>query len=231
MSGLGTRSNAQRTFVNLVNGKFAVRVKEGTEGAVTRQNANKVTVHELLYDTLEGRIKSVEKEVGDKFVNWKIDFEVGDEIYVLSLPYSGRATNSILHRLPNVDFTKDVLLEAYFFTGDEKGRLYEKPRTYVGVKQAGEKVPPYFVLDPTTKTYSNGLPELEKVFRGGKETWDDSKQMLHLEKTLEELVYPKIAELRKAPAIDKSKLEEPDHNEFMSTNDFDADGATDDLPF
>lgn len=210
--GAQNTSNQNKAYVNIVSGKFAFRAKETTPNAVSRTNKNNVVVWELLYDTLANMtISKIEKvESNDYGPNWEVTLKEVGETYVLNLPYSGRTTNGLFHRLPNINFGVPVTLKAFNIENKDKPGTF---RAYLTVEQAGAKVPPAF-----TKETPNGLPDMEQIMVKGKLTWDDSKQMVFMEKLLTEVIIPKIEKLNDVspkpetsdPAFEGSEQDEDD---------------------
>jgi hypothetical protein len=191
--GAQNTSNQNKAYVNIVVGKFAFRAKETTPNAVSRTNKNNVVVWELHYDTLSNmRISKIEKvESKDYGPNWEVTLREADEVYVLNLPYSGRTTNGLFHRLPNINFGMPVTLKSFYIENDKKPGTF---RTYLTVEQGGAKIENAF-----TKEKPNGLPEMEQIEVKGKLVWDDTKQMRFMEKLLNEVIIPKIESLNAAP--------------------------------
>lgn len=180
MEGLGNSSRA--TFINIIGGKFAVRVKEGTEGAVQRINKNGDAVYELQYDHFTGYIKDlyvVNTEKVGKQYNIKLTTSNGDE-YVWTTPYSNPYTKAFLKMLPNVDFTKVVKItpSSKEVEGKRNNTLFMSQDNNI-VKHAYTKDTP-------------GYPELEQLMVKGQLTWDDTKQMQFLENVVETQVLPKL---------------------------------------
>jgi len=60
--GAENTNSGSKTYVNIYDGKFAIRCKEDTEGKITRINKVGKTVHELHYNTLKNmRITEIKK--------------------------------------------------------------------------------------------------------------------------------------------------------------------------
>jgi hypothetical protein len=179
--GLSNSSGGGKTFINIVGGKFAIKAKEGAEGAVSRENKNKQTVWEHQYNKLENVILTgIEKKISDAFgASWEITLKEADETFLLNLSYSGRQTNGLLFRLPNIDFSQPITLS--LFTNNEG-------KTFLTVyDKSGAKIEPAY-----SKDNQNGLPELEKRKIKGVDTWDDTKQMEFIEQMIETQIQPKL---------------------------------------
>jgi len=105
---------AGKTFMSIINGKWAEKVKEGTEGAVERKNKKEETVHEKLYSDVSGIIKSmvIEKKDFGKQLNVVID-DVG-EAFTLSIPVESKYFDAFVNKIACADFTKPVRLAPSF---------------------------------------------------------------------------------------------------------------------
>lgn len=205
--GLTNRSNAARkTYVNVVGGKFAIKATADTEGAVSRVNKNNETVWELQYSDLSNvALKNIEKKVKEGFgASWEITFGEADEDFILNLPFSGRVTNGLMHRLPNIDVSREFSLLLHFFVAEKAG---EKDKTFLTVNQGGQKIEPAY-----TKENPNGLPPMTKKKVKGVDTWDDSDQIEFIENMVNTVIKPKLENKAASPVVDESKsfvAEEP----------------------
>jgi len=205
--GLSNSSDeGRKTYLNIIGGKFAKKVHAGTEGAVERINKKLETVHELQYTKLSNvMITGIEKKIKEGFgASWEVTLKEADETFVLNLNYSGRQTNGLTHRLPNINFAEPVTLS--LFTNDEG-------KTYLTVyDKDGNKIPPAY-----TKDNKNGLPDLVKKKTQGIEKWNDDAQMEFIEQMIETIIQPQL----------KAAEFMPEDNEPSFT----SDSNTDDLPF
>ncbi len=196
--------------MNIFDGKFAIRCKENTANAVKRTNKLGKEVHELHYESLSNVIITSITKVDNKDYGfgWEIGLSEADEQFILNLPYSGRQTNGLFRRLPNIDLKSPITLNSYKIEDDKKPDTY---KTFLTVYQGGKKVDTYF-----TKENPNGLPQLEIIKVKGKDTWDDTKQMEFIEKMINTEIVPKLS----------AKVEQPKPmvEDFSSQED-------DDLPF
>lgn len=162
---MGLKSNNSGVkFVSITGGKLTIRVQTGTPDSVERvltagKNEGK-TISELRYDSLSGRIvglKYDKKEFGE-YVEVTI---MDDEKYVLQIPWNSSLKNSLLCRLPNVDYNKDVT----FVTFKDK----DKDRAVLIIYQDED-----LIAMAHTKDKPNGMPEAKKVTERGVEKWDFS---------------------------------------------------------
>ena len=174
--GAKNESQGGYTYLSFSKGRFTKRVPEGTENAKPRvlemgPNEGK-TVWEITYDTLEGQILQIEVTegaYGDR-LNIYLDVTIeGDpeEILKIEMPFSSSYAKSFLKRLPNIDFSKDVVLRGYDILDKAKGRT----NYYLVPTQNGKIESAY------TKENPNGFPDMKKIKVKGKDVWDDSEQL------------------------------------------------------
>jgi len=163
--GLGGNINGRKRFVNVIDGKFTIRVPDGTEGAVKRELTNGENkgkmVSELQYTRLTGMITKILFETSK--YGERIIIVVSDDIdYFFQIPWNSSIKNSIITRLPNVDFNKEVTFSSFL----DK----EKKINVVLIYQNDE-----LVASAYTKENPNGMPEAKKTTVRGVEKWDFSE--------------------------------------------------------
>lgn len=157
--GLNTGTRGNRTFVNIVNGRFAKRVTEDTPGAVKRiiekKDKSKKEVWEIYYDDVNGMIDSVEiDETGDFGDQAKVNMSDVGEKFTVTLSMASREAKSFLCCLKNIDLRSEVILMPFNFESkEERGKKVIGMNTYQGGKKKEFKVAPYF-----SKENPNGLP-------------------------------------------------------------------------
>lgn len=155
--GLGTSGNG-KIYVKVVSGQMAIRVSEGTPGAVSRVlqggDSKGKLVHEQHYQFIDGKISGINVEVKSfgKFINIEIDNK-----YRLSIPWKSSMKRNIVSQMPNVNFASLVRIVAF---SDKKN----VKKNVVLIYQADEMVKFEY-----TKVNPNGLPEaVEKTVLGEK---------------------------------------------------------------
>jgi hypothetical protein len=126
--GLSSSNHEKKTYLQIVAGKFAQKVDEGTEGATTRfsEKANR-NMYELLHDTLEGTIKSLKietKEFDGGKKSKQLDVTISDvgELYIVSLPIESKFFDSFCAKIKSADLSKVVKLSPYAFTSKKDGK-------------------------------------------------------------------------------------------------------------
>lgn len=139
----GTNERSNRTFIKIVNGKFAESVNEDHPKAVKRYSENKQKdVYEVLDDFISGRITGMELRKGD--YGWELLLNVRDvdESYQIQIQTNNQYFTTFANKLPNINLNQDVHLEPYAFNDKEKKKPSGEPRRVIGmtVKQGGEKI-------------------------------------------------------------------------------------------
>ncbi len=152
-----------KTFMTIINGKWAEKVDKEIEGAVERKNKKEEIVHELLYNDVSGIITSmvIEKKEFGKQLNVVID-DVG-EAFTLSIPVESRYFDAFVNKIACADFKKPVRIAPFSFTpnGETKPKsgmnIYQvgNPKAITDVKKGQEGKLPYFF----TKEAPNGRPQ------------------------------------------------------------------------
>jgi hypothetical protein len=152
-------AGSRKTYINMVNGNFAIKSEEGVEGAVERTNKNGVQVWELMFSEVEGSIDNIEltsKEFGES-----IEVALSDgEILNISLDSS--AGSRFIKMLPNIDESLPVIFKTW---KDDEGKIA------FTIKQKDEYVKWAF-----TRENPNGMPEAVQKTVRGKSVWDYDEQ-------------------------------------------------------
>lgn len=168
-------------FFNIYNGKFAIRVPEGTAGAVRRENKEKKIVHEIFHDSFEAKLVGIRTQDSPYGKNWLFDFNSDGEAYTLQLSYSNSFAKNFLKILPNADLTKEMKVQpSQKMEGDKK-------KTSLFVSQDGVTLKHAY-----TKDNPNGLPPMEQVTIKGQQMWDDTKQLEFLHEMVISTIVPKL---------------------------------------
>lgn len=177
---------SDRIFLNTFKGHFTKKANAETSGAVERINKNGKTVFELKFDTLKDVIiQEFERRHSDEYgYSWniKLAHAESDEVYTLTLPYSGRITMGLFLRLPNMDINRPLTMKLYYFEEEDKTALV--------VYQEGDKIEAFW-----TKDDPQGLPQLVQTEKNGKTEWDSEARMAFLEKYLKDDVIPKMNDI------------------------------------
>jgi len=145
------RNVENKIYFNIVSGKFAQRVKEGTAGAVTRfSEKKKENVYEILNDRLTGTIESMsidKTEYGKQLVIMMTD---EGESYQVTIPVESKYFDSFCSKILSADLSKFLELAPFSFAPDGK------KITGMNIYQDGKKLDYYF-----TKENPKGKPFAE----------------------------------------------------------------------
>lgn len=208
-------------FISFFNGKMKYNVPEGSPGAITRTNKSNKVVHERFIDEVQGHITSIKRKDSEQYSpSWVVvltDIEDGSKMQ-LQFPRSGLYADRFFRRLPNIDFSKPVIIAAF--------RSYEKDQLLI--KQNGTTVPYYWTKDDPKK-----LPPMELLVVKGEETWDDTKKMNYLEfKVLPEILSTMKAALDSVmPKSDIGSSNNLPQTDIGGLSEEDIPEEADDLPF
>jgi len=208
--GLGTHENGK--FISIVGGRFCIRVPEGSEGAVSRVNKIGKTVFEKYYDNFTGRLVSIKVTDGNYGKQWVFGFQDQNEVYNLQLGYTNSFAKNIIKMLPNADLSKDMKVTPVTKVeadGSKKSSLFINQDS-VALKHA------------FTKDNPNGLPSMTQVMVKGSLVWDDTDQMIFLEKMVMDTIVPKLH-----GAIAQAGIITPEGEPLEEDDDINPD----DIPF
>jgi hypothetical protein len=232
--GLSTTggNDSQKNYLNILGGKITQRVKEGTEGAVSRINKQNKEVWELHFDTLSGRIVDFNLEESDYGKVWVVTIQSGIDYYYLHLQQSGRITNGLMHRLPNIDLSKEIVIKTFRIFNEDKQRDQDYLVVYQGGTAKSNKIEGHYTKKgPDGKVQNiNGLPEMVQIKVKGNLVWDDSAQIEFITNMVLNEVKPKLN--GDAP---KAEYKEPSIKDVAAAKNAAkaqvADPELDDLPF
>lgn len=180
-------------FFTILQGKFCIRVPEGTPGAVARVNKMNKTVYEIFHDSFTAKLVNIRTRDGEYGKSWEFDFRDGEELYTLQLSYSNSYATNILKMLPNVDLTKEMKIQPSqkIENGKTKSSLF--------ISQDGKTLKHAY-----TKDVPNGLPPMEQVTVKGQQVWDDTARLEFLHAMVVADILPKLPR-DNAPATAKAE--------------------------
>jgi len=161
-------TGGNKKFLTIVQGRWTLRVPEGTEGAVERVNKVGDTVNELQFSYVDGYVAGGRIKQGQFGSTVEIDLQDGDETYLVQIPVPeaggiGDYFMSFGKACPNIDPTKKLFLGLGYDREDDRSFLY--------LKQDGNTVHSAF-----TKENPNGMPQWEKKEVMGKVKWNADEQ-------------------------------------------------------
>jgi len=169
-------------YITILQGKFCIRVADGTPGAVARVNKLNKTVYEVYHDAFTAKLINIRTKDSPYGKNWEFDFMDGDESYTLQLSYSNSFAKNILKMLPNVDLTKEMKIQP------SQKKEGDKVKSSLFISQDGKTLKHAY-----TKDVPNGLPPMEQVTIKGQVMWDDTKQLEFLNEMVTRDIIPKLA--------------------------------------
>ena len=152
--GLSVSQQTKKTYVNIVGGKFAIKAKEGDEGARSRKNKNNEMVWEHIYDTLTGIISDVKVERVEALKAYNYIVEVNDvgDVYYVNIPVESRYGDSFAMKLLNIEKGGVYTMMPYDFQAEGKKNI--GIAIYDGTEVVkGQGIKPYF-----SKETPNGMP-------------------------------------------------------------------------
>jgi hypothetical protein len=179
---MGLDNRSEGNYITIFGGKFAQRVPDGTEGAITRTNKLGKTVTEKFYDHFTGKLESIKVQDGTYGKTWNFGFRDSKELYILQLSYSNSFATAFLKMLPNIDLTKEMKLSPSTKEVDGKNK------SSLFVNQDGTAIKHAY-----TKDMPNGMPDMEQVIIKGEKVWDDTKRIEFLHNMVATTIIPKLA--------------------------------------
>ncbi len=180
---MGLEKRESGKYITIYQGKFCIRVPEGTEGSVERVNKLGNKVSEMFYDSFNGVLTNIKtKDSADYGKNWEFTLVDGEDQYTLQLSYSNSFAKNILKMLPNVDLSKPMTLSPSMKMEDGK------QKTSLFINQDGKAIKHAY-----TKDVPNGLPPMEKIKVKGQDMWDDSASLAFLQEMVDTQILPKLA--------------------------------------
>lgn len=180
---MGLGNNEGGRFVSIVGGRFCIRVPEGTAGAETRVNKLGKQVTEKYYDNFTGKLVGIRVTDGNYGKQWEFSFQDSGEIYKLQLGYTNSFAKNIIKMLPNVDLSKEMKVSP-----QTKVEADGTKKSSIFINQDGKAIKHAF-----TKDNPNGLPPMTQVTVKGTLVWDDTDQMIFLEKMVNDTIIPKLS--------------------------------------
>ena len=184
MALLNDTGTQGRTFVNIFDTKFEVRVPENTKGSITRENKEGKTITAMHYPGISGHIADLQVKVteyqGKKFKSLEVLLRDADEKLQLSIPYNSSHLRSFYLMLLNVDLSIPVT----FTLGKNK----DKNKVVLYMAQEGVNVKWKYTKDYVYAPGEEKLPEWKQVVVRGEEVWDNTEEIQFLEKKVAPIV-------------------------------------------
>jgi len=217
--------NERKTFVNIIGGRFAVKTKEGTLGAVERENKNGVKVWEILYTELSGTIRNIVCQKNEKIGAYEYVVELSEvgAVYTLSIPCDSKYGDAFATKIPNVDLSQEVRIVPFDFVSKKDDKKVVGLNFYQGYTPNEKKIEYYY-----SKENPNGMP-----FSDGQLDEDEWK-IYQLKKR--KFLRSEIEKLGEKFAGSKSTLPPPSNalmkpSKTFEENKSEVSNNSDDLPF
>lgn len=195
---MGFENRSKNTFITILDGKFCIRVPEGTPGAVTRTNKEGRVVHEIFHDAFSAHLIAVRITESDQYgKSWNFDFEdkTDGKVYTLQLSVSNSYAINFVKMLPNIDLSKKMKLSPSLkiVDGKKKSSLF--------VNQDDKPIKHAY-----TKENPNGLPPLVLTKFKGNDAWDDTDMVEFLINMVETKIVPQLESI--APANEGTQTQQ-----------------------
>ena len=210
---MGLEQREAGRYITILEGKFCIRVPQGTEGSTARVNKLGNTVHEKYYDSFTGKLVGIKTQDSSYGKNWMFEFQDGGEVYNLQLSYSNSFAKNILKILPNVDLNKEMKVQPAQKVEDGK------KKSSLFISQDGVTLKHAY-----TRENPNGLPPMTQVTVKGVQQWDDTDQVDWLKAMVDQHIVPKLPEKQpvvQTPATGLAVEENPLDSDDDSTDEDD----------
>jgi len=228
---MGFKDKSSKKYFNILGGRFAVRVADGTPGSEQRINKVGAEVSEIFHNSFEGKLTGITTSEHDEYgKSWNFDFIADGEEFTLKMSYSNSLAVAFLKMLPNIDVSEE------FELSPSQKLVDGKNRSSLFINQGGATIKHAY-----TRSEPNGMPDLEEIVVSGKKTWDDTKRLAFLEAMVMSDIVPKLTKGAAQSVSDASEeeFERDVAGELGDTNDSapslmdsDTEGVNpEDLPF
>jgi len=178
---MGLDNRASGNFITIYDGKFTMKVPEGTAGATTRTNKLGKTVTEKYYDSFTGKLVGIKTQDGTYGKSWIFSFKDAGEVYHLQLSYSNSFATAFLKMLPNVDLTREMKVQPSVKEVDGKNK------SSLFINQGGVSIKHAY-----TREHPNGMPDMTQVTVKGVQVWDDTDRLAFLHAMVVSDIIPKL---------------------------------------
>lgn len=130
-----TDSKSSNIYLKIVDGSLRVRVKEGSEGAVSRTTKEGKVVWEKPYPWVQGVITDVYYQKNEVLnsVQLYIDMSDAGERYQLEIPMSSNFAENFITKLPNIPVGTVLTLRPYSYPDNNKKDKKGNPRVNRGI--------------------------------------------------------------------------------------------------
>lgn len=207
---MGLENREGGKYITILNGKFAVRSKEGEPGAVQRVNKLGNTVWEKFYDSFTAKLVNIRTRDSQYGKSWEFDFRDQGEVWTLQLSYSNSYAKNFIKILPNANLNEEMKLQPAQKIEDGK------TKSSLFVSQNGVTLKHAY-----TRTNPNGMPDMEEILVKGAKQLDDSKQLVFLQAMVERDILPNLpkdttatATAHEPMAVEETTAEGSDEDDY-----------------
>jgi len=201
---MGLQKRDKITYLRISDGKIRAKsVKEDPDAEERYVDIKKDFVYEKVYSSCEGYLIDITVQTHEEYgVTYNlILFDPSDGMkYSLAIAETSRYFGSLAQHLPNLDFSKPVIIKPYAFTNEGRKNIG------IAFHQDGEKVENFYrKYDEKTET-SKSINGLEKFnFTKVKKSKEDTKIMqMQLLKFLKAEMKDQLIRLKKH--VEENKL-------------------------
>lgn len=206
---MGLENREGGKYITILNGKFAVRSKEGEAGAVQRVNKLGNTVWEKFYDSFTAKLINIRTRDSQYGKSWEFDFRDGGEVWTLQLSYSNSYAKNLIKILPNANLAVEMKLQPSSKVEDGK------TKSSLFVSQNGVTLKHAY-----TRQNPNGMPDMEEILVKGTKQLDDTKQLVFLQAMVERDILPKLPKDAGASVAQEPLAVEEDNGEVSEEDDY-----------
>jgi hypothetical protein len=172
-------------YLQILNGKFALKVDAPTRTSVSRMNKNNQIVHEELYGQCGGFLTNVTFHDGSYGTELHIEISERGEKYLIQTLATSNYAEDFLSRLLNVKLNEVIELHVFEKKEEKDGVTYLNGVLFIK-DQNNQNIQKYF-----TAQNRRNLPEWEKnVNDEGKATFDKTKRIEFYKNMVKQFVFP-----------------------------------------
>ena len=189
MSGALEKRTQGKTFVNTHMGDLCIRSNKNDPDAEMRTTKYGDTIYEKRFGSITGTLVNIEKATQEfqenrKVTRWLITL-YNQGHYVLQLPLRGAITSGFMFRLPNLDLSKPIKIQTYYFEKDDRSAL--TIAQFVDGKWV--TVDKYWKKDDMKK-----MPPLKEITVDGEKKYDSTDQLAYLDRFIAKRVNPALTD-------------------------------------
>lgn len=115
-----------RNYYSVSDGRIRQKTDEKDPNAQYREgtvDGKKYEIYELVFDYITGRITDIDVSDSEYGRNLEITLEDPSGENIIRMKWNSVYANTFLSKCPNLDFSKEVTIEPFYFKKDKKARL------------------------------------------------------------------------------------------------------------